>query len=77
MDGAGAEPLSERETRVLLHDLEEKVLEALCEVHQRVDRVQHLCRQLSICFSLLQNRIAFLEGLKSSESTDLDLDSLD
>ena len=29
MDGAGAEPLSERETRVLLHDLEEKVLEAL------------------------------------------------
>ena len=27
MDGAGAEPLSERETRVLLHDLEEKVLE--------------------------------------------------
>ena len=69
--------LSEREVRELLHDLEEKILEALCEVHQRVDRVQHLCRQLSVCLSLLESRIAFLERLKFSETTDIDLETLD
>ena len=80
MDGVGAQPLSEREVRELLHDLEEKILEALCEVHQRVDRVQHLCRQLSVCLSrlsLLESRIAFLERLKFCETTDIDLETLD
>ena len=77
MDGAGAQSSSLERVQVSLPELERDTLEALSEVHLRIDQLRSVRRLLSCSLSLLENRVRSLEKRIPQDTTDIDLQALD
>lgn len=77
MDSGADTQISSADVIRYLQRLESEIGEAVCELHVRLDRLSSVCSLLSCSLSLLQNRLQSLERKLPSESTDVDLNSLD
>ena len=77
MDGAGAQSSYIESDSVTLPELERNTLEALSELHLRIDQLRAVCRLLSYSVSLLENRLQSLERKIPQDNTDIDLQELD
>ena len=77
MDGTEAQASESLQEPLTLAGLERDTLEALSDLHQRLDQLRVVCRVLSCSLHLLENRVNSLEQKVPQESTDIDLQALD